>query len=417
MSSLNLMMKVQITMKNSKKIILEKFITDYCNISRVVPKNLINENQALLVIYNILILKSLKNIHGTKEYHDFLHENYGASFIYRSSIVGDYIYMGPRIECISKEYLPSRYDAFSKLIEETKIALFEDPVFDDSLIENNKRELEEYIKQAEKSPYKVCFLKAFRQIDKDHRFNENTTGTIEDVKKVNKAELIKLHNKIKKCPISIIYQGNNKFNQFENVKSVFNDDFELPEFNNIPLRNKEFVYGEEEFDNPHSFIISVYIIDFEFSIRENYVFRILVTIIGGNNSILFDEIREKKGVCYSIYATPFSSEKVFNITTQVSRKKIDETLSSIDVIMNDLDSYLTTKRFEIAKMDLITQLIDISDDAIQLFNNNIVSLYKRNREFDYEKSIEIINSITYQDVIKLSKSIKKISTYVVKGKE
>ena len=67
-------------------------------------------------------------------------------------------------------------------------------------------------------------------------------------------------------------------------------------------------------------------------------------------------------------------------------------------------------------MDLISQLIEVEDSAISTFNNNVSILYKRGRIYDFKECIEAIESIQYEDVLDLAKTLCKQSTYVVKGK-
>lgn len=408
--------QVKKAMKNSVFLKNEKFITDYCMISRVIPLEVIKENPALATIYARIILKSLRNIQGNKAYHDFMHENYGASFLYRNYVIGDYDFLGITFECNSKKYLPNNYDAFSNLIEESKIAFMEEPIFDECLIENNKQELIQYIKRSEMVPYKICYKKAFAQLDENHRINFEIIGNIKEVEAINKDSLMRFHNKIKQYPFSFLYQGNNEFNQYELVKGIFKDEFELPVYIDVPIKKNGYIYGEENFDNPHSFLIMLYSIDFEYSLRDNYVLRLLSSIIGGSDSILFDEIREKKGLCYSINSQNYTSENIIIITTQISKNNVDRTIASIDEILSNFDKYYNQSYFDIAKMDLISQLIEIEDSAVASFNNSINILYKRGRVYNFKECIEAIESIKYEEVLELAKTLKKQSTYVVKGK-
>ena len=403
-------------MKNSLFIKNEKFITDYCMISRVIPLEIIKENPSLATVYSRIILKSLKNIQGIKAYHDFIHENYGASFIYRNYLMGDFDYLGICFECNSKKYLPQNFDAFLHLVDEAKIAFMEEPIFDEELINRNKEELIEYIKKSFKVPYKICYKNVYSQLDPEHRINFELIGTIKQVEEVNKDSLIDFHHKISKYPISFIYQGNNEFHQFELLKDIFKDDFELPVYKDVPIGKNGYIYGEQDFDNPHSYLIMLYSIDFEYSLRKNYILRLLNETIGGSNSILFDEIREKRGLCYSINSLNLSSEKIIEITTQISKNNVSKTINAIDEILSNYDKYCDESYFEIAKMDLISQLIEVEDSAISTFNNNVSILYKRGRIYDFKECIEAIESIKYEDVLDLAKTLCKQSTYVVKGK-
>lgn len=402
-------------MKNKQIIKTDKFITDYSYVARVIPFAYLKENPALVNIYAAVLLKSLKNVQGSLAFHDYMHANYGASLNCRIQRFNDYFYFGIRFECINKKYLPDSYDAFSSLVELVRQAFLEKPYFNEELVEKNKKELISYIRKNKKSPYARCYRKVFKQLDEDHPINFNSLGNVEQVSKVNVKKLYEFHKKISSCPLTYIYQGNNEFGQYELLKETFKDDFELPKYVDIPLKRREYVYGEETKKAPNTNVIMLYGFNMPYSLKNTYIYHFFDKIVGGSNSILFDEIREKRGLCYSISSLTYTSENVVEIDTQISKKNTKYLIESVDEVIKNFEKYFNEYYFQKAKMDIISEIVDRYDNPNEIFTHNLVLLYKRDRISDFQVSMEELNKVTYQDIIDFAKSLVRVSTYAVKG--
>jgi predicted Zn-dependent peptidase len=118
---------------------------------------------------------------------------------------------------------------------------------------------------------------------------------------------------------------------------------------------KEFSYGD--YDLPlelgNSFKDKTSIIFASPIIKENPAINHFInSMLGlGLRSPLYDEVREKKGLVYSIhcYQSRLNLQGINCITTQTSNKNVKEVVKTIEYVLSNPDKFLTQERFDIIK--------------------------------------------------------------------
>lgn len=117
---------------------------------------------------------------------------------------------------------------------------------------------------------------------------------------------------------------------------------------NLPEKKSEvFVKGTEQ---NHLIIALPWFTAYQ---EERYAARILMTILGGNmSSRLFQEIREKLGVCYYIWAIPVSGEEygLFMIRSGLSKEHFEFWVQEIHRVLDEIIAQgITQEEFDNAK--------------------------------------------------------------------
>ena len=184
--------------------------------------------------------------------------------------------------------------------------------------------------------------------------------------------------------------------------SVFTPSIYVPQFKNkvkdieqthICLGTRAVKYGEDD-----TFILSV-----------------LNNVIGGSmSSRLFQNIREEKGMAYSVYSftTSYEHDGLFSICAGVAHDKIEETLHAI---VDELDILkkegITEEELETSKEQMkgsyIFSLESTSSRMVSIGKNTLML----NRNRTSEDVIRLIDSVTMDDILRISNLITDITTY------
>ena len=129
-------------------------------------------------------------------------------------------------------------------------------------------------------------------------------------------------------------------------------------------------------------------------------------------SKLFKEIRENRGLCYTIFSNISFKYGLLFITLGVNDDKIDEAITSIRTLIEDLT--FKEEELKIAKQMFLTSHDTIYEDPSRLLRI-IVSYTLTGRTFDYKVITKDIKKVSMKNINDLSKNLKYIGYSVVKG--
>ncbi|NLY71012.1 MAG: insulinase family protein [Clostridiales bacterium] len=146
-----------------------------------------------------------------------------------------------------------------------------------------------------------------------------------------------------------------------------------------------------------------------------YPMLILNSIMGGSmSSRLFQNIREQKGLAYTVYSSihSYQTDGMYYIYAGVSHDKVDEAVDAICIELKDLAKKgITEDELYIAKEQLKSNYVFSQENV----NNRMYSLGKntllRSRLLTPSEVIEKINNVTMDDIKKASEIITDITKY------
>lgn len=150
---------------------------------------------------------------------------------------------------------------------------------------------------------------------------------------------------------------------------------------------------------------------------DRYAFSLLNTILGGNmSSRLFQEIRERRGLAYSIYsyANSYFDTGMFGIYAGVSPARAEE---CIDLIVKEIrkatletvdDSELQNAK-EYTKGNLLLSAENVDNHMVRLAQTDI----HFGRYISMEEAIEKIESVTADDICNVAKRLFESETYAL----
>ncbi|MEG0771224.1 MAG: pitrilysin family protein [Clostridia bacterium] len=136
--------------------------------------------------------------------------------------------------------------------------------------------------------------------------------------------------------------------------------------------------------------------------KEYYALSVLNTAFGGGmSSRLFQRIREKEGLCYSIYSYPirYNAGGVFIIYMAVNKSNIESSIAAVNEELALLkERSITKKELARAKTQLKSGLIMSLESTSSRMMNNGKSVLLKNKVTTADDLCDIIDNVTPKDI-------------------
>lgn len=401
-------------MKTINLIEKKNYRIDYLTITYIVDKAKIAE----ILLTLDFILKSNKKYQTPK---DNLLASYDNYVINNSAAILKLTSDGQTYVTFSTDYLSKKYSPTLTGLTKSALKLLRTQIY------SGINESEEYLTQ-----FKTALIKKINDSNKKastivtKKLKENfypDLFTIDDECNVDFIENLTM-NDIKKTYKNINSSNRYAFGASANIKisNKYLKKYFKPNAKLEPISfYKEFdlINGADVFDESNKYINSTlgitYVSKSSNSIIDQFIKQLSLFILSNSSSsILFTEVREKRGLCYSIYSTALSNTNIVNIFVDINKKDYQETLKLVDNLVNSSSTIVSDSLFSAAISDMVSNLIDIQSSPIDL-----VSFTKKLRLYDYQKSIdeliEEIKNIKKEEIINFLKTLKKNGSYALLG--
>lgn len=135
---------------------------------------------------------------------------------------------------------------------------------------------------------------------------------------------------------------------------------------------------------------------------------ILSTILGGGmSSRLFQEVREKRGLTYSVYSFSSSSAKggLFGVYAGTGENEANETLEVICDELKKIQDHVSEEELQRAKAQFKAGILMSLESPTIRCEQNAGHLLIFNRLIEKEELIEKINKVSLEDIYLLSKNM------------
>jgi predicted Zn-dependent peptidase len=288
--------------------------------------------------------------------------------------------------------------------------VFLNSVFDDKEVENERAVILQEIGMAEDNPDEYIHILSGMNFWGKNSLGCSVLGSRENIKRFNSDTIKKFfHRFYQPERIVVSVAGNLDYNHFLDIAS--------PVFESIQTGNN---YSERITPDEHC-KVEIHYKDIEqvhiclamngMSITDprRYAYSLLNTILGGNmSSRLFQEIREKRGLAYSVYsyASSFVDTGMFSIYTGVAPENIQK---SIRLILEEI-SKISKKRVDSNELRYAKEYTKGNLMLASESNDNqMVRMAQNETHFGrYIPMGEIINKIeavTEDDILELAESL------------
>lgn len=352
---------------------------------------------------------------------------YGASYSASCSVLGKTLITNIKTKTIHPSFIHDEIDLIKEQFKLLNEFIFhpciKEGAFLETKIEDAKRTLKDHLLRLDDDPSTYCMFEAMKLAGNNKPLGWGVEGSVEDVDCISGETLINCYNQLlKESKIDILVFGDveeNEINMLVQKYLNFSNQKKHHLDSAYCLQTSEMDVFESKTRNiTQAYITIIYETGIHCEMKKFASLRVANALFGQlPSSLLFQEIREKRSLCYSIYSGLFSFDGALAISTGVDEKNIDITLQLIETQLQRVqngdfdDSLLQT-----AKTMLINSLRASNDDV-----DAIMALAYRNILFDKKETnedvIANIDSVSKEDVISVMKQVKKVATYVLKKGE
>ncbi|MDR2681722.1 MAG: insulinase family protein [Holosporaceae bacterium] len=189
--------------------------------------------------------------------------------------------------------------------------------------------------------------------------------------------------------------------------------------NTSPICDTQYVYTGGSFSDVRDLEQVHAIIGFDgvSSIDDDYyTLAIFCSILGGGmSSRLFQEVREKRGLCYSIYSFSSSYKKngVFGVYSATTADNLAELSKVVAGEILNMRDNISEKEFKITKAQFKASLLMAAENNVTSCEQIVSQTRIFGRPLSTEEILAQINAITIDDVKKITDKILSSPTSVV----
>ncbi|GMO62494.1 MAG: pitrilysin family protein [Rickettsiales bacterium] len=282
--------------------------------------------------------------------------------------------------------------------------IFQNSIFDEQELEKERKViLQEYAMMMD-DPSDLVGLFFSETAFKGQPLGREIIGTKKNIETFTRQNLLDyVNNQYKSENIVISFAGKSKTEQvvkfvekyFTNIKVGKNTPPKTNKYTGgLSLKNKkleqtQILMGWEGVSN-----------DIEKS-NKYYEYGVLSILLGGGmSSRLFQEIREKRGLCYNIYAfnSSYKDTGVFGVECAVAPQRIDEAIVATNDVMKDVAQKITDAEFKRAITKLKTSILLGQESNSNRAQKNASNLLFRNKLISLDEINEKISQITIKDL-------------------
>lgn len=349
---------------------------------------------------------------------------YGAAYSVNSSVIGNGQVIVVNGHIIDPKFLKKENhlleDLFSLLHEFIYRPLLDENGFNERVFVEAKRNLMNTIIRGEDDPSTHCMYEAMRVAGKNQPLGWGVNATEEDVKNITMQEVVDAYYEmIEKDQLDILILGDvNEGNVDALADKYFNKE--------TTVINSSVNYCLKDITNDkrcsktkdisQSYITYIYSTNTYNTDKDFNALKVANAILGQlPTSLLFQEVREKNSLCYSIYSALFLYDGGLGISTGVEIGNEEKTMDLIEKQIDRMKSGdFSDEMVSVAQKMLINSLRSTYDSANAIFGliyRNVIL----NSEDTLEKMIDDINKVSKKDVVDVMNKLEFNLSYILKG--
>ena len=290
--------------------------------------------------------------------------------------------------------------------------IFLNSVYDPEEIEKEKWVILQEIRTQEDSPEEHVHDLLYRVFWKDHPIGMPILGTEDTVKKIKREDILD-YLSLHYCPKDIVIAASGAIDHkelvnffspcFEKLSCSDNDPKRTP-----PRSNKDISLNQKELEQVH---ICLGVESVSIKDDRRFAVSILNSIFGGNmSSRLFQEIRENRGIAYSVYSfvSSYTDAGILGIYVACDPVHVNSVLEVINREVKRLLKGDISKEDVSAAKEYLIGGIYLSSESIE---NRMLRIARNElifgRYISYEETISQIESVSLDDVINVAELLFK----------
>lgn len=387
----------------------------------------LNKNSvALNALFPSVLRRGCKDLPTIKDINLYLEELYGAVFDCDIVKKGEKQIIHFYFEYLSDKYTQDGQNNFEKAIEFLLNIIFnpvlQDGIFNKQYVEQEKNNLIMLVEGRTNDKVQYALDKCYELMCKDEPFGLYEYGTVTQIKNITTAELY-THYKEKVCtlPIDIFITGELNDSDIEYLKGRLKSINRSAQKALSTSIVKKFIDKVSYFEDKMDVNQAKLSLGFRTNItaKEDDYYALLVyngILGGGMHSKLFQNVREKAGLAYYVFA---GLEKFKGLMIIASGIDIKERDHAKELIIEQLDEIqagnITDYEFDATIKSIETGIMSLKDSQLQIVDFYLSQLVVGTHD-TMEDLLAKIKHVTKQDVINVSQKIQLDTVYFLTSK-
>ncbi len=291
---------------------------------------------------------------------------------------------------------------------EILVDMFENSVFDEEELERERGVILQELAMTNDTPDDIIYDYYQDTAFSKQAFGRSIIGTADNIKRFRKEDFL---NYMKENYIAenIILSVSGNIN-YQEMEDLANKYFSKNN-NNKQKQLEKAKYTGGCFKKEKDLEQVQCILGFEgLAANDNrrFVMSVMNHILGsGMSSRLFQEVREKRGLCYSIYSFNDATFETgsFQIYTAVEPNKVNQAIVAIIEELKNMTNTVNTSELERAKVRLKSSILMSMENTNYRATKNANNLVFQNKIETPKEIIDKVNSVSIEDVENLLKKI------------
>lgn len=370
-----------------------------------------------------ILLQSTKKYGTRRDMTIEAEELYSADIAINNQRLGNYILTSFNLKVLEDYY--TEEGNLEKALEFLSEIIF-NPDIENNKFKKDKLDIAKYnsvvsISSIKEDASSYSLTRMTEAYDKNSPVSFRMNGYLEDLEKIDEENLYETYRKMidydyvdiftvgkydDKEMISLI----KKYFKFKKIKKK-KASYMLP----VKKYRKRRLIAKETIDNSQSKLAIACPLEKLTPYQRDYPLVLANLILGGNTeSKLFQEVREKNSLCYTIHSFTSKLDQLLIITAGIDRNNFEKTIELITKNLNQLQKgHFTEKNIEIAKKMYQNALEEIeeSDNRMigEALSEEILGLDS------IEGRMEKMNTVKKQDIVKVLKKIHMDTIFLLEG--
>lgn len=373
--------------------------------------------RSTITAYNILVymLKTKTELFKTKQaLISNLNEAYGMKLACGLSSYGADLILTTRIQYIRSDWIEEE-DYIHKVKEITDQVLFHS-VLDEASFEEAKYLYRNKLTRILDDPDGLAIYTCLTTLNTNHEISIPIQGSLDDLDQLTLQDIQNVYNAYLKADKHIFVCGCLD----EEMKTYLERMDSSSKLNSTRSLLPILDYQEEiiEKNISQSSIALLYATSTDILSEDYYKMFVMNSLLGQSpTSLLFEEVREKHSLCYSISSYLIQFDGALVITLGTNKENIEKAIDLINQqIQRIIDLDFDPELLNTAKKDCIDSLIVAQDYPFSQIDQRFMDVLL-SRDTDRDKKIKNIQKVSLEDVSAAAKKLKKISSVIVKEVE
>ncbi len=350
---------------------------------------------------------------------------YGTNYRASSSVVGNAQVFIFKTKSIHPKFIHHKIDlvkAQCELLNEfINHPLLEDGCFPLQKVEEAKRNVKNSMQRMIDDPSSLCMHKAMRYGGKNQPLGFGVSDDLSQIDTITPQQVYELYKElVNDLAWHVLVLGDIEQTDIEQDIRRYLPlhhkliPIEMPSYTLQNLIEEDMPVQEKQMTQ--SYLTSIYTTQITNQDKDYAALRIANIIFGQiPSSLLFQELREKQSLCYSIYSTLQPYDGALMVSTGVDTKNIEQSKNLIAIQLKRMQTLdFDPQLLDVAKKMLINSFKSSRDDIDAIFALSYRNILAK-QNICVDQLIDGVVQVSLEDVKRVMNQVEHVCTYTLKG--